>query len=284
MDPITVQFGRIGFGCYLYRGGQEIIRSAIEDGAVFVDTAELYENEQVVGEAIRGIRDKTFLATKTHHWRYAEVKRCAEASLRKLQTDRIDLYQLHWPNAAVPIAETMTAFEDLIDEGKVVHIGLSNFTVPEFNQAQKCLRKYRLFSNQMRYSLVDRTIEGEMWRFCRAQQVLLIAYSPLGHNFRNIIAADQVGVLEQVAGETGKTKAQVALNWVIRRTGIVAIPKSESAGHLKENSVAGDFRLSEDQIKRLEAGIRCVRRSRFEIALRRFVRRAAQRLRSFSPA
>ena len=232
-----------------------------------------------VGRAVRGIRDQVFIATKTDHFKYDEVIQCAEASLLRLGIDTIDLYQLHYPNAAVPIAETMSAMEDLVQQGKVRFLGVSNFTPPEFLKAQASLKRNRLVSNQMRYSIVDRTIERTLLPFCQRHKVTLIAYSPLGHNFRNVLAADSDGTLEQVARAVHKTKAQVALNWCLVKPGVVVIPKTESEGHLLENCNASGWRLTPEQVAELNQAVKFRCRSRLRVALRRFVRRIAQRIR-----
>src|SRR5215472_3280677 len=210
----------IGLGTYLYRGTAELLRKGVELGATFIDTAELYENEEVVGRAVKGIRDQVFIATKTHHFKYDEVIQCAEASLRRLGIDTIDLYQLHWTNATVPIAETMAAMEELVQQGKVRFLGVSNFGVRDVLEAQAALKRNKLVSNQMRYSIIDRTVERQVLPFCQQHQLTLIAYSPLGHSFRNVLEADPTAALERVARETGKTKAQVALNWCLAKPGV----------------------------------------------------------------
>lgn len=276
-----VNVPEIGLGTYLYQGSSELLRRGIELGATFIDTAELYENEEVVGRAIKGIRDRVFIATKTHHFKYEDVLNCAEMSLKRLGIDTIDLYQLHHPNAAVPIEETMGAMEELVKQGKVRFIGLSNFTVPEFEKAQVALSKVKLASNQMRYSIIDRSMEVEMLPYCEKNRVTLLAYSPLGHSFQNILAADSKGVLEDIARATRKTNAQVALNWCLCKSRVVAIPKTESPEHMAQNCQSSGWRLSDEQIALLDMGIKFRKRSRWEIALRRLVRRTAQRARAF---
>jgi diketogulonate reductase-like aldo/keto reductase len=262
-----VMLPEIGFGTYRYRGGVDLLRNVIERGVSLIDTAELYGNEEVVGKAMKNLRDRVFVATKTNHWRYDEVLKCAEAS------------QLHWPNAAVPIAETMAAMEALVDGGKVRFIGVSNFTVSEMQEAQRALRKHKIVSNQVRYSLVDRTIEQDVLPYCQRNHVTVIAYSPLGNSFQRILGSDPEDALGKVAKMTNRTKAQVALNWCISKAGVVAIPKTESMGHLVENCGSSDWRLSSEQIALLDDGISYRSRTRWEIALRRCVRRTLQRFR-----
>jgi len=274
-----VEVPEIGIGTYLYKGSSDLLRQGIDLGATFIDTAELYENEEVVGRAIKGVRDRVFVATKTHHWKHNDVLRCAEASLQRLGISTIDLYQVHWPNAAVPIEETMGAMEELVRQGKVRFVGVSNFTIPEFARAQAALRSIKIVSNQMRFSLVDRTVERDVLPYCHKHGVTLIAYSPLGHNFQKILEADRAGVLVQHSRATGKTPAQIALNWCVAKPGVVAIPKTESVIHLDENCGGSSWRLSKDQIALLDRAIRFECRSRLAVALRRIIRRSIQRIR-----
>jgi diketogulonate reductase-like aldo/keto reductase len=279
LDQTGVWIPEIELGTYRYKGGPDLLRKGVEQGAFLIDTAELYQNEEVVGHAIKGLRDRVLVATKTHHARYKEVLHCAEASLQRLGIETIDLYQLHWHDAAVPIEETMAAMEELVDRGKVRFIGVSNFTVREMRQAQSAMRKQRIVSNQVRYSLVDRSIEVDLLRYCQENRVTVIAYSPLAQSFQRILDSDRDNALEQVAWMAGKTKAQVALNWCISKPGVVAIPKTESLDHLVENCGASDWRLTNDQLAMLARGIRFRCRSRLETALRRFARRTLQRVR-----
>lgn len=274
-----VHVPEIGIGTYHYAGGPGLLRKAVEFGAALIDTAEYYGNEDVVGQCIKGIREHVFVATKANHWRRRDVLSSAEASLWKLGTDRIDLYQLHWPNAAVPIEETMAAMEDLVDQGKVRYLGVSNFSIREMERAQAALRRQRLVSNQLRYSLIERTIEPRILPYCQRHQITVLAYSPLGHSFQRVLAADRADALGAVATAVGRSRAQVALNWCIGKAGVVAIPKTESGEHLAENCASSGWRLTDDQARLLDRSIRFRRRSRPEAALRRLVRATLQRVR-----
>jgi diketogulonate reductase-like aldo/keto reductase len=272
-----VAIPEIGIGTYLYQGTSDMLRHGIDLGAAFIDTAEYYQNEAVVGQAIRGIRERVFVATKVNHWRRREVLASADASLLKLGINCIDLYQLHWPNSVVPIEETMAAMEDLVDQGKIRLIGVSNFTLPELKQAQRAMRKHRIVANQLRYSILHRTIEPHLLPYCQANQIAVIAYSPLGHRFSSLIDADRDGTLATVAKEMGKTMAQVALNWCLVKQGVVVIPKTESPEHLAENCQSSDWRLNDEQMNLLNRSVRFRSRGRLEQALRRFVRGLVQR-------
>ena len=145
----------IGLGTWRYTGGPEPLRRGIELGANLIDTAEMYRTEDQVGEAIAGIRERVFIATKVlgSNLRYDAVLQAAEKSLRLLSVDKIDLYQIHWPNPSVPIAETMRAMERLVSDGLVDHIGVSNFSVEEMAEAQAAMQNNALVSNQILYNL-----------------------------------------------------------------------------------------------------------------------------------
>jgi len=268
----------IGFGTWRYKGGTEPLKIAIELGAVLIDTAEAYGTEEVVGDAIRECRDRVFVATKVspRNFRRVDLLRAAEQSLQRLRTSHIDLYQLHWPNYTVPIGETMAAAEELVDAGKIRFIGVSNFSVRELEQAQAALSKYRIVSNQLRFSLIERTVERGMLDYCRRNQITVLAFSPLGENFSNVKAADPEGMLTKVAAATGKTEAQVALNWLVAKDNVVAIAKASTVQHVIEDCEASGWRLPVSQCELLDATVRFKRRGRLESAARRYARHLLQ--------
>jgi diketogulonate reductase-like aldo/keto reductase len=186
--------------------------------------------------------------------------RAAEASLKRLGTDYIDLYQIHWPDPSIPIQETMRAMENLVDLGKVKFIGVSNFYLRNLQEAEACMRKYRIVSNQVKYSLLQRGIEEDMLPYCEKHHITVIAYSPLDKagltskpSFKNRAA---MHVLQKVALETGKTMAQVALNWCVSKPSVIAIPKSDRVERVVENCQASGWRLSTRQIEALNQAFR----------------------------
>ncbi|MCS6924580.1 MAG: aldo/keto reductase [Candidatus Binatia bacterium] len=254
----TVLIPEIGLGTWRYAGGVEPLRRGIELGAVLIDTAEMYRTEDVVGRAVQGLRAQVFIATKVSgsHLRYDDVLRAAERSLRQLDTDSIDLYQIHWPNPSVPITETMRAMETLVDRGLVKYIGVSNFSVAELRAAQAAMRHYPIVSNQVLYNLTHRDIERDLLPYCQQHRITILAYTPLDDGrlatparFRRTRGMQ---VLEQVAAQVHKTPAQVALNWCTARACVVAIPKSDSVEHTEENCRASGWRLSPEQIHMLD--------------------------------
>ncbi len=253
-----VMVPEIGLGTWKYRGGVEPLRRGIELGATLIDTAEIYRTEDVVGQAIQGQRENIFIATKVSgdHLHADAVLRAAEGSLRLLGTDVIDLYQLHWPNARVPIKETMQAMETLVDRGQVRYIGVSNFSLRELRAAQEAMTKYPIVSNQVLYNLNRREIERDLLPYCQQHQITILAYTPLDDGrlaTRSRFRRSQgERVLEQVATETQKTLAQVALNWCTAHPKVIAIPKSNGVERTVENCQASGWRLSPAQMQLLD--------------------------------
>jgi diketogulonate reductase-like aldo/keto reductase len=274
-----IRVSELALGTWQYQGGVEPLRTGIELGATFIDTAEAYGTETVVGEAIRGMRDRVFLASKVspRHFRHKDVIKAAEISLKQLKTDYLDLYQLHWPNYAIPIGETMSAMERLVEMGKIRFIGVSNFSVGELKAAQRQLRSSRIVSNQVSYSLIRRDPEKELLRYCDAKGMSLLAYSPLATGLITLISADEGGALERVGAMVQKTRAQVALNWCVRHSCSIAIFKANQAQHVRENCAASGWYLTAEQAELLSDAVKPTRdRSITESFARKLARRILQ--------
>jgi diketogulonate reductase-like aldo/keto reductase len=273
-----VPLPEIALGTWNYKGGAEVLRQGIDLGAFFIDTAESYGSEEIVGEALRGIRERVFLATKVSpgHFKRQDLLRAADASLKRLKTDRIDLYQLHEPSFNVPLRETMAAMEELVDAGKVQFIGVSNFSLRQLRKAQSALQRHAIVSNQVRYSLADRTIEKDLLPYCQKNRITILAFSPLARGIANIQKRDRRGVLPELADATGRTAAQIALNWCISNEGVVAITKSNSIARIEEDCGASGWKLTQEQLGQLDRGIQYGRRTPMEVALRRVARRVLE--------
>lgn len=257
-----VRIPEIGLGTWQYRSGPEPLQRGLALGASLIDTAEIYGTEGIVGQAIRGRREQAFVATKVSgsHLGYADVLRAADGSLRRLGINQIDLYQIHWPDPGVPIRETMRAMAELVDAGKVRFIGVSNFSVRELEEAQAAMRRHRIESNQVEYSLLDRSIEEDVLPYCEAQRITILAYTPLARgklaSTRSIRHRRAFEALREIAAEAGKTVAQVALNWCTVNPAVVAIPKAGSLEHVIEDCGASGWRLSPAQIAMLNQAFR----------------------------
>ena len=258
LGDTDVMVPEIGLGTWNYSGGVEPLRKGVELGAYLIDTAEGYYTEDVVGKAVKGIRNRVFVATKVsgRHLGYDDVLKAAEGSLRLLDTDYIDLYQIHWPNSRFPIKETMRAMQRLVDSGVVRYIGVSNFSIEELREAQSFMRNYPIVSNQVLYNLNNREIEKDLLPYCQKNQITIIAYTPLDNGKLTkkprLMSNRSMKVLEQIVIELQKTIAQVALNWCTSRPNVIAMPKSNSVARTIENCDASGWRLSRAQIELLD--------------------------------
>lgn len=266
----------IGLGTYRFDGPIAALHRGFDAGATLVDTAELYGNEALVGAALKGRRQQVVVATKCRALKYGEVIASADASLSRLACGVIDLFQIHFPSAAVPIADTMGALERLVEQGKVRYVGVSNFSVPELRAAQRVSR-VPIVSNQVEYSVIERTIERELLDYCREQRITVLAYRPLGYGLDALTAHDPGGALAQVAAETNRTPAQVALAWCLAQAPVVVIPKAATLSHVDENCAASELVLSREQYTRLSRGIRHRSRGWLYRTSRRLARQLLQR-------
>ncbi len=260
----------LGLGTWNYHGGPGPLRKGLEAGALFIDTAESYGIETVIAEAVRGMRSRVFIATKVSQQNCCreDLIKSADTSLQKLGIECIDLLQLHEPNPLIPIEETMGAMAELVEAGKIRFIGVSNFSIDQLERAQKALGNRPIVSNQVRYSLIDRTIEKGLLQYCQANHVTVIAYSPLGREFSRIHDCDPSGVIAQIAKATGKTPPQIVINWCLCKEGVVAIPKGNSTDHILDNCGASGWRLSQEHLALLDSRIQFRQRNRFDMLVR----------------
>jgi diketogulonate reductase-like aldo/keto reductase len=241
------------------------IRCAVEFGYNHIDTAEMYgggHSEELVGHAIKDFdRESLFITTKVlpDHLRYNDCLKAAEESLKRLRTDYIDLYLIHVPNPIIPVQETMRAMDTLLEQGKIRFIGVSNFSVEQLKEAQKYTGN-KIVNNQIEYNLLTRhsgmynvNIESEIIPYCQENGIIITAWKPLvkGRVFR-----EKNRLLEEMINKYDKTLAQIAINWLISKKNIITIPKSTNPEHLKENLGALGWKLSEEDIKRLDEEFR----------------------------
>ncbi len=251
-DPAWIATGFLGWK----RGAREkveAIRAGLDAGITLVDTAEIYQSEPLVAKAIaEKNRDEIFLATKvwSNHLHRDELVSAFGRSLARLGTKYVDLYQVHFPNPRVPIQETMSAMEKLVEDGKLRHIGVSNFSLEQIKDAQAALRKTELSAVQLDYSLLHRAVENDVLPYCDSEKIALLAYYPLGHGK---LPSDSR--LDQAAGN-GRTRAQVALQWLAGKPNVFPIPRASRAEHVWENAGAGTWELSEGQREDLDSKYR----------------------------
>lgn len=246
-----------GVGAYTWDDSQiKVLRAGINLGMNFIDTAEGYDGghaEEIVGKAIKGIREQVIIGTKfsPEHNSYDDVLKAVEGSLRRLKTDYIDLYQLHWPNPAVPLEETMRAMERIVKEGKARYISVGNLYLRELQEAQSALVFEKVVSLQTEYNLFDRMIENEILPFCDRNRIMLIAYSPLDQG-RIADGVARRELLERMSVKYNKTLAQIALRWLISKPSVIAIPKAKNMKHLEENASSADFDIEKLDIQEID--------------------------------
>lgn len=268
MQQVTLLDGTklpvLGLGTWQYGGGstadhsrdQESIatmRQIIKMGYTHIDTAEAYGKnhcEDIVGQAIKAFdRDDLFITTKVSpdHFKAADVIKAAEGSLRRLDISAIDLYLLHWPNPDIPLSETFTALNELLADGRVKRVGVSNFSVSQLQEAMS-LSHGPVVTNQVLYNLLKRDPEQNgLLEFCQKEGVILTAYSPLKHDVLSH------PVVQEIAKAHNATPAQVAIQWLIRQPAVITIPKTSDIDHAEDNLGALDVSLSDDEVTRLNA-------------------------------
>lgn len=228
------------------------LQLGIELGMTLIDTAEMYADgmaEQVVGAAINGRRDDVFLVSKVlpqNASRAGTIAAC-ERSLKRLRTDRIDLYLLHW-RGGVPLHDTITAFNDLRRAGKIRFWGVSNFDTSDMDELERLSNATAVATNQVLYNLSRRGIEHDLVPWCRRHNLPIMAYSPIEQGRLLKHAA-----LKAVAIRHNATAAQVALAWLLRQSGIIAIPKASRPEHVRENHAALEIRLTRQDLAELDA-------------------------------
>jgi aryl-alcohol dehydrogenase-like predicted oxidoreductase len=280
----TWQFGSSDWAygaTYAEETAPAIVNRSLDLGVNLVDTAEIYafgNSERIVGKAIAGRRDEVFLATKllpvvpvgpVVAWR-------ARGSLRRLGTDHVELYQLHWPNPVVPARRIAAALRPLLDAGAVRHVGVSNYPLSAWQELEQELGR-PVLSNQVRFNLIDRRPEEELLPWAAEHGRIVIAYSPLAQGLlagrygpgappagprarsaaflpKNLVAlAPLLDVLREIAEGHRATPAQVALAWCLRRPNVVVIPGASSVEQAERNAASADIELSQDEEDALTA-------------------------------
>jgi diketogulonate reductase-like aldo/keto reductase len=227
------------------------LKLGLDLGMTLIDTAEMYADggaEKVVGEAVAGQRDRAFIVSKVYPQNATRngTKAACERSLKRLRTDHIDLYLLHWRGAA-PLAETVEAFERLRAEGKIRHWGVSNLDTDDMaelpNGARGCA------TNQILYNLDHRGPEFDLLRWCADRAIPIMAYSPVGQGGRLL----RNPALARIATRHNATPAQIALSWTLLRPDVISIPKAGDPTHLSQNAAAASLRLSGEDLAEIDA-------------------------------
>jgi len=233
------------------------LRRGMDLGMTHIDTAEMYGSgvaEEIVGEAIEGRREEVYVVSKVlpHNASRKGTLAACERSLARLRTDRIDCYLLHW-RGQHPLEDTIAAFEQLCQEGKIKAWGVSNFDESDLEEARQIAGAGRIACNQVLYHLQERAIEHSVIPWCERHRVAVVAYSPFGHGGFPGPRTPGGQVLQQIAEAHGATARQVALSFLTRRSALFTIPKAANVEHAEENAGAGDLHLTEAEIARIDA-------------------------------
>lgn len=238
----------------------ELLRRGIELGITFLDTGEDYEEglaEELLGKAIKGSRDKVFISSKfkPENNSFAGVQSALEKSLKRIQTDYIDLYQVQWPNPSIPAAETMRALASLIEAGKVRFAGICNFTLSQLKETQAAFAPGKIVSLQSEYNLHNRYIEADLMPYCLNEKITIIAYN-LYSQGNLYFSETEMDLLKVLALKYGVTVSQIVIGWAISRPRVIALTSTMSAEHLAENAAAAELHLNKDDIAAIDRTFR----------------------------
>jgi diketogulonate reductase-like aldo/keto reductase len=234
---------------------EEALRTGLSLGMTLIDTAEMYgdgRSEELVGRVIAGQRDSVFLVSKVspNHVAGDSIARACEASLRRLSTDHLDLYLLHWPTRQANLSSIVAAFENIRAAGKIRAWGVSNFKISDMEDLFRVPHGDRCATNQVLYNLGNRGIEQRLLPWCKQHGMPIMAYSPLGGAGASLLRDP---TLARIGAAQNCSAAAVALAWTIRTGNVIAIPESGSAEHVRENAVALSLTLTPDELHALDA-------------------------------
>lgn len=261
----NMQIPKIGFGTWKLGGreaadpsieelSKDALRSALKLGYTHFDTAEYYAGghaEELLGQIIReqaADRANLFVTSKVspEHLQYADVLRCCENSLQRLNMEYLNLYLIHWPMKGMKLKETFRALNSLVRDGRVRHLGVSNFSLKLLKEAQ-AFSETPLLTNQVSYSLPDAScVENGVLDYCQKNEILLTAYSPVK---RRNLKSDKA--LQMVATARGVSPQVVALAWLAQQPRVITIPMSLNPQHQADNFKAGELLLSPAELDQL---------------------------------
>lgn len=253
----------IGQGTWMIDGDPETesraiqtLRLGLDLGMSHIDTAEMYGEghvEELVGKAIAGRRDEIFLVSKVlpANASYDGTLKACERSLKRLKTDWLDLYLLHW-RGSYPLSETMRAMEKLVAEGLVKYIGVSNFDVEDLMEAEQVLQTEHIACNQVLYNLRDRGIERRLLPYCSKKRIAVVGYAPFGHGNFPSPSSREGKLLIEIGRRHNRTPKQVALNYLTRHPSTFTIPKTTRSERVKENSGGVGWQLTEDEANEID--------------------------------
>ena len=239
-----------------YEKWKDSLRKGIELGMTHIDTAELYNfgaSERTIGEVIKEYdRDDVFITSKLFpkHLGYDSMIKACNKSLERLDTKYLDLYLVHFPSLGFSkIKKHMRVMEQLLNEGKIRYIGVSNYSVDQFKEGQEYLKKAEIVTNQLRANIMKQKHIHNSLPYYKKEGIILTAYSPLGHRGYTSLKEDIKSKLEQVAKSHNATIQQITLAWLINHENVIAIPKAFQVNHVEDNAAAADIKLTEAEIK-----------------------------------
>ncbi|MCC2683746.1 MAG: aldo/keto reductase [Paenibacillaceae bacterium] len=296
LSPSGVLLSRLSFGMgspwpdETEEKDLQLLQQARESGIRSFDTAEIYDNtraETILGKALKGCREQYTISTKVSRKleRPDEVLRSFEESLKRLQTDYVDIYYMHGPGATVPVSETLTAFRRLKDEKLIRAVGVSNFSLAQLQEAVDCFGAIDVV--QPRYNLLDRSIEPEILPFCRKHSMGIMSFSPTEKGLLLGNYADPqtpvmksllvrpwfqpdnrdktnrlVAQLRELAAAKSATISQIAISWLLHQQGVTSvILGTKNPQHLRDNLGAAEFRLTQEECSLLDEASRQTLRS-----------------------
>src|SRR5213078_776596 len=244
---------RMGENTRAHKDEIAALRLGIELGMTLIDTAEMYGEggaEKVVADAIEDQRDRVFVVTKVypHNASRTELPKACERSLKRLRIDAIDLYLLHWRERYTCLMETVGAFEKLRTTGKIKRWGVSNFDVDDMEELLSIDNGTNCAANQVLYNLENREIEFDPLQWSQKNKIPIMAYSPVGHG-RGLLES---ATLKKIAKRRDATPAQIALGWVLRQPGVIAIPKASSEKHVRDNARSIEIELTKEDLVDLD--------------------------------
>jgi len=239
-----------------YEKWKASLKKGIELGMTHLDTAELYNfgaSERTIGEVIKEYdRDDVFITSKLFpkHLGYNSMIKACNKSLERLDTKYLDLYLVHFPSLGFSkIKKHMRVMEQLLNEGKIRYIGVSNYSVDQFKEGQEYLKKAEIVTNQLRANIIRQKHIHNSLPYYKKEGVLLTAYSPLSHKGYTNLKGDIRSKLEQVANSHNATIQQITLAWLINHENVIAIPKAFQVKHIEDNAAAADIKLTEEEIR-----------------------------------
>jgi 2,5-diketo-D-gluconate reductase B len=257
LDPDTLTEERFspGLGTYTLTGeeGTDTIRTALEADYRHVDTARLYGNERAVGNAIHAAaldREDILVATKVAHFEHGEptsqnVRKAVEESRERLGTDRLDLVYHHWPRREGDVETVLPIFEELVDEGAIANIGVSNYPIRYFERIDDLMNLPVTAHQVEMHPLLQ---QSELYEYLRNRDIPLVAYSPIAQG-----KVFDVPELVDIAEKHDATPVSVSLAWLFGKEGVVPVPRSSSTEHVKANLAARDLTLDDEDVERIES-------------------------------